>query len=410
MFLEPIGELGGAERCLLDLMYALQTRDSQIDQIVICGSDGPFVSEAAKLGVRTIIMPLPKQILELGDSGLVQRLSKADQIEYVWRAISALWQANKYATLLSAKLASIQPSVIHSNGIKFHILTRMARIKGVPVILHLRDFIKSRPLASHALRWSAATATHAIAISKAVAKESQLMLGPIPISVVYDAIDVQEFNPSVGHVADLDRLAGLTQADAGTIRIGLVATYARWKGHEVFLEAAAQVVSNLSGTPIRFFIIGGAIYRTGGSQLTEQSLREKVRSLHLEAYVGFIPFQERIAEIYRGLDIVVHASTQPEPFGRTIAEAMACQKSVIVSASGGASEIFLDGINALGFSPGDSESLASKIRTMLDNPAERERLSLQARITAAQRFSRERLAEEVLNVYQHAGIRIGTSS
>ena len=39
------------------------------------------------------------------------------------------------------------------------------------------------------------------------------------------------------------------------------------------------------------------------------------------------------------LDIVVHASTQPEPFGRVIVEAMACRKAVVSSGIGGAGEI-----------------------------------------------------------------------
>jgi hypothetical protein len=35
--------------------------------------------------------------------------------------------------------------------------------------------------------------------------------------------------------------------------------------------------------------------------------------------------------VYRALDVVVHASTQPEPFGLTIVEAMACGRAVVAS-------------------------------------------------------------------------------
>ena len=49
----------------------------------------------------------------------------------------------------------------------------------------------------------------------------------------------------------------------------------------------------------------------------------------------------------RALDVVVHASTQPEPFGLVIAEAMACGRAVVVSSGGGAAEIVTPGEDAL---------------------------------------------------------------
>ncbi len=57
----------------------------------------------------------------------------------------------------------------------------------------------------------------------------------------------------------------------------------------------------------------------------------------------------------RALDIVVHASTRPEPFGLVIAEAMACGRAVITSAAGGAAEIVESEVDALTHTPGDVE-------------------------------------------------------
>jgi len=62
--------------------------------------------------------------------------------------------------------------------------------------------------------------------------------------------------------------------------------------------------------------------------------------MKIENRVGFVPFQDNPADVYRALDIVVHASTKPEPFGRTIVEAMACGKPVIAAQTGGAAELF----------------------------------------------------------------------
>ena len=60
--------------------------------------------------------------------------------------------------------------------------------------------------------------------------------------IVHNAVDLQVFAPD-GPVEALDRLAGLAPAAAGVVRVGLVATFARWKGHEVFLRALAAVPS-----------------------------------------------------------------------------------------------------------------------------------------------------------------------
>src|SRR5438270_602078 len=86
---------------------------------------------------------------------------------------------------------------------------------------------------------------------------------PLPAAVAPD-----RFRPD-GPAADLDAASGLAPAPPGTVRVGLVATFATWKGQDVFLEAAARVPADL---PARFYIVGGPLYRTGGSQWTREEL------------------------------------------------------------------------------------------------------------------------------------------
>src|SRR5262249_52926653 len=157
--------------------------------------------------------------------------------------------------------------------------------------------------------------------------------------VVANAIDLNRFQPGPGAGAWLDRLAGLPSAAPGAVRVGLVATYARWKGHDVFL-AAAHRLRQVAWPPLRFYVIGGRIDRTAGSQWTPAELQARAGVLPAEGRLGFVPFQNDLAPFYRALDIVVHASTRPEPFGLTIAEAMACGRAVVVTRSGGAAELF----------------------------------------------------------------------
>jgi glycosyltransferase involved in cell wall biosynthesis len=231
----------------------------------------------------------------------------------------------------------------------------------------------------------------------------------LPIEVIYNSVDINYFSPGLPNLNRLVIPPDKLTSPVEPIRIGLVATFARWKGHDIFLEAAAQVIRDRKAASlrehrpdlnVRFYVVGGAIYKTKGSQFSEEELRELVSVLQIEDKVDFIGFQQNIAEVYRWLDIVVHASTQPEPFGLAIVEAMACGKPVIVSQAGGAAELFTHNYDAVGVPPGDRTALASAIQHLIDNPHQRKCLSENARSTVLNRFSHDRLGEQVLAVYK----------
>ena len=252
---------------------------------------------------------------------------------------------------------------------------------------------------ARALRWASPRAQGAIAVSQAVQKDAQMVLPNVPVERVYNGIDTEEFSPGGARI-DLDRLAGLPPTRADTVRIGLVATYARWKGHEVFLNAAAEILRLRPQSPPRFFIVGGPIYQTHGSQISTDELRSLASARKIEPHLGFVPFQDNPADVYRALDIVVHASTQPEPFGRTIVEAMACGKPVIVTQAGGARELFSHDHDAIGVPPSNPTALAAAINRLIADAGLRQRLGHHARHTALERFSRDRLGPQLLDVYR----------
>jgi glycosyltransferase involved in cell wall biosynthesis len=176
----------------------------------------------------------------------------------------------------------------------------------------------------------------------------------------------------------------------------MVATYARWKGQDVFLQAAASSLA--ARKDARFYLVGGPVYRTTGSQFSLEELHALASKLGVT--VGFIPFQERVESIYRALDVVVHASTRPEPFGLTIAEAMACGRAVIASRSGGAAELFVDGVEAIGLREVSAPALAGAIGELVADARRRESLGTAARAAAVARHSSERFAEGVLGLYR----------
>jgi len=177
-----------------------------------------------------------------------------------------------------------------------------------------------------------------------------------------------------------------------------VATFARWKGHATFLEALSRLPESL---PVRGYVIGGPVYETAGSQVSLDELRAEAAARGLESRVGFTGFVPDAAQAMRALDVVVHASTDPEPFGLVIAEGMACARPVVVSLAGGAAEITTPGVDALAYAPGDAVQLSERLLSLVTNAALRQRLGDAGRSTAERVFDRRRLAVDMTPVYEN---------
>jgi glycosyltransferase involved in cell wall biosynthesis len=399
VYLNPVGVLGGAERSLLDVMASFRQADPAAELHLIAATDGPLLERARSLGVGVTLLPMPDCVAELGDSTL-KGLGRARAFfALAGRAVRASWPAWRYAERLRQTVAALRPGVVHSNGIKCHLLTRLARLTSCPVLWHVHDFLSSRPVTAPALRWASARIRGAIAVSQAVGGDVRDVLPRVPVDVIYNAVDTGHFMPAPADGVRLDRLANLPPAAPGTVRVGLIAAFGRWKGQVVFLEAAARVVRSRPANRRRFYVVGGPNSRTSGSQFSEGELRAKATEFGVADRVGFTGFQANVADLYRALDVVVHASTAPEPFGMAVVEAMACGKPVIVSRAGGAAELFTHDHDAVGVPPGDAAALASAVNDLAADASRRVRLAERARQTAVAKFSRERLGFQVGAVY-----------
>jgi glycosyltransferase involved in cell wall biosynthesis len=287
--------------------------------------------------------------------------------------------------------------VIHTNGFKMHALGAWASPRNVPVIWHVHDYASMRPLMARVLRRLAKRCAMALANSKSVAEDLRAVCGTrLHVETIYNGIDLNSFSP-IGKILDLDAIAGLPPAPPETVRVGMLATLALWKGHRTFLEALSRLPSHL---PVRGYIMSGALYRTEGSQDSLVELKSLAERLGIATRVGFTGFLDQPAAAVRALDIVVHASTQPEPFGLVIAEGMACGRAVIISEAGGARELFEPEINALGHPPGDVACLAERINQLATDENLRARLGAAGRANAVRRFNRDRLATELTRVYK----------
>lgn len=399
VFLNPTGITGGAEAALLDSMFSLRTSFPDLSLELVLGSNGPLKLKAADLGIQTHVVPLPSAVAKLGDSGVANLQSSTSRLALLGKLTVAVPGTALYVRELRSLLKMSSPDVLHSNGFKMHILGALARPRSSALVWHIHDYVSSRAVMSALMRRYVPRCNAVIANSDSVAADIKAALGDsIPVHTVHNGIDLQRFSP-LGKKLDLDTLSGLPPALPGTVRVGLIGTLAWWKGHRIFLDALAKLAET---SPMRGYVIGGPVYRTQGSQNTLNELASCAKNLGLEGKVGFTGFIEDVPAALRSLDIVVHASTQPEPFGLVIVEGMAVGKAVISSNTGGAAELLQNGVDALTHVSGDSEDLAFRISQLLADEPLRAALGENGRKTAESRFDRQNLAQSLLPIYRQA--------
>jgi glycosyltransferase involved in cell wall biosynthesis len=399
VFLSACSELGGAEQSLLCLLKGLRKLKPAWQIHLISTRTGPLIEAANRAGVETTVTPLPRGLAEMGDAALNgSNTFSSPRIALALNILRSIPALAGYLLRLRSQLKKLQADVLHSNGFKMHFAAGMVKPAKTPLIWHIHDYVSTRPAMKRLLRIMRNTNSGVIANSQSVAADvNRSGITSENVYPIWNAVDLDYFSDA-GPKADLDSLAAITAAPDETVRIGLIATYARWKGHEVFLKSLSLLPADLK---FRGYVIGGCVYETKGSQFTLQELQALASSLGIADRVAFTGFVSDVPAAMRALDVVVHASTAPEPFGLTIAEAMACARPLIASNAGGAAEIAADVPDVLLHEPGSAQQLAQCIIQTIQR-WQRGASVPGLRSYAIHRFSPERFASEISHVYHPA--------
>jgi len=142
-------------------------------------------------------------------------------------------------------------------------------------------------------------------------------------------------------------------------------------------------------------VVGSALF---GEDDFARDLKELVVDLGLDGRVEMIGFCEDVEAELARLDVVVHASTVPEPFGQVVVEAMGAGRPVVVPDRGGPAEVVEDEVTGLVYRLGSEEGLAAALRRLAGDATLRDRLGA-AGLTAAERYRPDVVAAEVSSFY-----------
>lgn len=361
LVLDHAGVLGGAELSLLDVIAGLEGSVA-----VRLFADGPFRAVLERRGVDV-------QVLPMGALGVVKKgglLPSPGALLATWRLSGRVAREARAAR------------VIYANSQKAFVVAALAGFRcRTPVVWHLRDLL-GRPHFS-ALNTRVAVmlanrgAARVIANSCATADAFVAHGGDrTKVRVVHNGIDPAPFDAVSGVQAralreQLSPGAGCVLAVFGRLHA--------WKGPQVAIAAMRALPEDC-----HLWIVGAPLF---GEQAFESELHRRVAQYGLGERVRFLGFRDDIAVLMRAADVIVHASTLPEPFGRVIVEGMLAGRPVIATAAGGVGEIVTDGQTGLLVPPGDAAAIARAVQALRDDPSRAAALAAAGAVHARQAFS-----------------------
>ncbi|BBL58709.1 glycosyltransferase family 4 protein [Methylomonas koyamae] len=310
-----------------------------------------------------------------------QIIARADDIfNFLPFFISLLWTAWRF-----------EADLIHANNdpVCNRAALLVAKTLGIPSICHIR----SNPVPFKAAKIFYRLPDFFIPVSNWVADRMRELLG-IPdakMQVVYDGINLDQLDLNAD--GRLFRQKYHIPEDAYVV--GLVGLLIPWKGQDLFIDAAKILKEKIPN--LKMPIIGGT---PDDCIEYENRLRERVTTEDLESTIVFTGHTDKMEAVYNGLDIVVSASTDPEPLGTVVIESMAMGRPVVGPNHGGAAEMLEERTTGLLFKAKDHRDFCDAVLRVFNDNSLADQLGKNAKQKAFEMFAIKSHTKKVQMIYR----------
>jgi glycosyltransferase involved in cell wall biosynthesis len=354
---------GGVERGTIEIAQAIVEADGVA---LVASAGGPLVSTLERVGAHHFELPLNTKnpIAIWRNAARLEALIRAEKVTLV--------HARSRAPAWSAWLAC------QRTGTHF-------------VTTYHGTYAENFPLKRH---YNAVMARGEIVIaaSRFIADliREQHGLPEDRIRVIPRGVDPEIFDPAALVTDRLVRLARRWRLPDGAPTVTLPGRLTSWKGQSVLLEAVAR----LTRKDVCCVLVGSDQGRTAYSA----RLMKEATALGIGDRVRLVGHCEDMPAAMMLSDVVVHASTRPEAFGRVVIEAQAMARPVIASDLGGPVETVVHGVTGWRVAPNDPQALAAALEVALAMGTE-DRRALGARARASVPTVRG-MQEATLDVYE----------
>ncbi len=361
----PKLESGGVERGTIEMVHAIGAAGGKA---LVASQGGRLVSAVDAAGGRHITLPLASK-----------------NPWRIWRNAAAL------ETLIRAK--NVRLVHARSRAPAWSALLAAQRTQARFLTTYHAPYDEGAP-GKRAYNAVMAKGERVIAISAFIAdlvRERHRVPSGV-IRMIPRGVDPAVFDPD--RVDELRKAALLASwgVPEGQRIVLLPGRLSRWKGHDVLIDALRW-----SRTAGLLAVMVGPLQ---GRERYVTALRQRAAALGVGQRVRFVGQCDDMAAALALADLVVNPSTIPEGFGRTVIEAQAMRRPVIVADHGGAAETVEHGVSGWRVQPGDPVALAASIDRVLALPAgERAAVGLQARRSVQARYTTAAMQQATLSVY-----------
>ncbi|UFN49755.1 glycosyltransferase family 4 protein [Roseomonas sp. OT10] len=378
LFVQPNSEVGGSDLALLRFVEALDR--TRYEPVVLLPKEGPLAPRLRAAGAALHLVPM-MQLRTLPSPGY-----QARYLARIWPTVRAI------ARLIREERIDF----VHSNSLYCLYGAFAARVAKVPHLWHVREIPPNIPVARPALARMVLSLSDIVLCMTRACTDGLFGPGPEHAKIRYlsEGLDLGTWSREHVHRSIRDEL-GIA---AGTPVVGFVARLDPWKGLDVFLDAAAQVRQRV---PEAVFLVSGDA--PAGFEPYRDAMQERARSLGLGESVRFLGWRYRMDDIpalMASLDVFCHtSSSQPEPFGLVIIEAMSMGCAAIAARAGGPMEIIRDGVSGLLTPPRDARALAEAVTSLLTDPEKRRAIAAGGRARVEEEYSLPAFRRSIAALY-----------
>jgi glycosyltransferase involved in cell wall biosynthesis len=214
------------------------------------------------------------------------------------------------------------------------------------------------------------------------------------IERVHNGIDIQQFKTN-SQPELKDQLKQELNLEENQPIVGIIGNIDRWKGQHIVLQAIKRVKRQYPS--IQCLIIGNVVMC---AESYKEELDAYITNNGLEKNIIFAGFRKDIPNILNLLDVLIHASVEPEPFGRVILEGLALGKPIVATNGGGIPEIITHRETGLLVAMNDDEAMAEAILYYLANMEKANEIADRGKRMVRDLFSNEKTVRAIERIYE----------
>ena len=368
-------DIYGASRCLLRLSQTLDR--TRFTPVVLLPETGPLLPLLEKAKVELI--------RDATISVITRNVFKS------WRLVPFVLNIPLAAWRLRALIRRHRIDLVHTNVGTILSSGLGARLARVPHVWHIRDWYgEFGAIWKYYRRYILACSDAVLCVSHAIAGQFPAMF---KVMVVHDGFPMEEFE--IDYAKLRIEFRQKYQIDQESFVVGCVGRikFVR-KGQEFLVRAAA--ILRQQNIDIKVLLVGSP---SPGSEDHLPRLRSLVEQVGMSDHVVFTGEIPDARPAYAALDVFVLPSAQAEPFGGVVMEAMGMGKPVIASAVGGSLDQVVEGETGFLVPPANAEAIATKIRTLLEDPKLRIQMGQAGKSRIETRFSLQQMTERIEQIY-----------